>query len=147
MAENTWEAVALPLLEYVAEHGGQFAVLSVGDIADGIGIDPEVAARELDRLSSAGFLAGGVEKFLGGDVRPWHLEPSDLGERGLRAVRSWPSEDPYEALIEALDKRITTAPDSQTRTRLQALKSAAGDVGKATLSALLAELAKGTFHF
>ena len=40
MAEDRWYRDDLPLLECVSEHGSADAFLSVGEIADGTGIDP-----------------------------------------------------------------------------------------------------------
>lgn len=147
MAEDTWRSVAVPLLECIHEHGGQLSLLSVEELSQRTGLEPLVVAEEVERLADAGYLAGGLHKMLtGGDPRPWYLERAALAERGLRVVGAWPSEDPYDALIEALDRRIAAESDEPTKGRLRALRDAAADVGKATIAGLVVELAKGTIR-
>lgn len=148
MVEDTWRSVALPLMEYIHEHGGMLTVLSVEQLSSGTGLEPLVVAEEIDRLAEAGYLAGGLQKTMtGGDPRPWFLKRAALAEKGLRVVGAWPSEDPYDALIETLDRRIAAASDEPTKGRLQALRTSVAEVGKATIAGLIVELTKGTIHF
>ena len=148
MAEDRWYAVALPILDYVHERGGTFVLLRIGDIAEGTGLEPVEVATEVERLSGAGYLAGSIRKMMSGDdPSPWFLENSSLGERGLRVVGAWPSEDAYEALLDLLEQHIETTSDPTTRSKLSALRGSVSDVGKATIAGLLVELAKGNFHF
>jgi hypothetical protein len=58
MAEDRWQTVAVLILEYVHENGGQFELLSVGEIAVATRIDPKEVAVELDSLSDAPEAAG-----------------------------------------------------------------------------------------
>jgi hypothetical protein len=95
-----------------------------------------------------GYLTGPLHKLLsGGDTRSWFLENSHLGERGLRTVGAWPSDDPYEALVEILQRQIEETSDPEKKTRLQAFRSSLADVGRATVAGLLVELLKGDVHF
>lgn len=81
MAEDRWYRIAIPILEYVANNGGPFVLLSMGDIADALHLDPMEVATELDELCAAGYVAGDVRKMLtGGDARPWYLEKSLLAK-------------------------------------------------------------------
>lgn len=117
------------------------------ELSQRTGLEPLVVAEEVERLADAGYLAGGLHMLLtGGDPRPWFLERAALAERGLRVVGAWPSEDPYDALIEALDRRIAAESDEPTKGRLRALRDAATAVGKATIAGLVVELAKGTIR-
>lgn len=148
MVEDTRQSVALPPMEYIHEHGGMLTVLSVEQLSGGTGLEPLVVAEEIDHLAEAGYLAGDLHKTLTGpDPRPWFLERAALAERGLRVVGAWPSEDPYDALIEALDRRVAAASDEPTKGRLQALRPSVTEVAKATVAGLIVELAKGTIHF
>jgi len=65
MAEDRWYRVALPILEYVHEHGGQLTLLGVGDIADGTDLEPEEVAEEIEQLSAAGYLAAPAARSAG----------------------------------------------------------------------------------
>ena len=148
MAEDRWYAVALPILDYVHDNGGPLVLLHIGDIAEGTGLDPVQVATEVERLSSADYLAGSIRKLMSGDdPSPWFLENSSLGERGLRVVGAWPSDDPYEALMDLLEQHIEATSDPTTKSKLSALRGSVSEVGKATIAGLLVELAKGNFHF
>jgi hypothetical protein len=148
MAEDRWYDVALPILEYVHAHGGPLDLLSVADIAEGTGLSPQDVAVELDSLCQAGFVNGTLRKMMtGGDPSPWFLESSSLGERGLRVVGAWPSDDAFEALVAILDRQIAATADPEKISKLSALRSSVADVGKATFAGLLVEFAKGNIHF
>jgi hypothetical protein len=148
MADDRWYRIDLPILEYVQEHGGPFELLSVGYIAQAMGLDPTEVAVGLDNLSSAHYLAGRVQKpMTGGDPSPWFLEDSSLGERGLRVVGAWPSDDPYEALVKLLERHIAATSDEEKKSKLKALERSVTEVGKATIAGLLVEFAKGTIRF
>jgi hypothetical protein len=148
MAEDRWYTVAVPILELVHENGGQMHIVNIGQIAAGTGLEPNEVADEVERLCDAGYLTGPLRKMMsGGDTRPWFLENSHLGEKGLRVVGAWPSDDPYEALVEILQRQIEETSDPEKKTRLQAFRSSLADVGRATVAGLLVELLKGDVHF
>ncbi len=150
MAEDRWRSIALPILEFIHEHANShgFGVLNVGTIAEGTGIDPWEVAHELDRLHEAGYLSARLQMLAsGGDPRPWFISGAGLGERGLRTVGAWPTDDPYEALVELLERRIGETTDQETKTKLMNLKGAMATVGKSTVAGLLVALATGGIHF
>jgi hypothetical protein len=148
VVEDRWHSVAVPILEYMREHARPMTMIPVWHIADATGIDPTDVAVELDSLIAAGYVVGPLRKTMsGGDPTSWFLESSSLGERGLREVGAWPSDDPYEALLDLLDRRIEATSDPAERSKLAALKSSVSDVGKQLIAGLLVEVAKGTIRF
>jgi hypothetical protein len=147
VAEDRWYSVALPILDCVHDAGGKTGFLSVGAIAAATGIPPNDVVDEVERLCAAGYLTGPLQKLgSGGDVRQWFLENSLLRERGMRVVGAWPSDDPYEALVEILDRLIAATSDPEKRSKLTKLRGSIADVGKATIAGLLVEFAKGNIH-
>lgn len=135
-------------MEFVDVRGKEADVVTVGAIAAATGLDPNDVVDAVESLCAAGFLIGPLQKpMTGGDARPWYLENSLLGERGLRVVGAWPSEDPYEDLVKILERRIEEASDPEKKSKLQALLSSVGEVGKTAIAGLLVEVAKGDLHF
>jgi len=51
----------------------------------------------------------------GGDFSVWALEEGSLGEKRLRIVGAWPSDDPYEALLALLDRSIAATEDPREK--------------------------------
>jgi hypothetical protein len=148
VVEDRWYRYALPLLEYVHKEGRFGVLMPIGGIADALQFDSGDVAAELDRLCRSGYIAGEVHRTMtGGDPRPWFLQGCALAGRGLRSVGAWPSEDPYDALLQLLDRKIEETDEPGPRSKLKALKCSASDVGRATVAGLLVELARGTFHF
>jgi hypothetical protein len=78
------------------------------------------------------------------DPSSWFLERNALGEKGLRYLRIWPSDDPYEALLALLDPQIAQTADPEKKSKLKVLRSSVADVGKQLVAGLLVEVAKGT---
>lgn len=147
VTEDTWTTLSLPLLEEIARLPPEAVGVRVGALADAVGRDPMAVAREVDRLIAAGYLSGRVRKSMTcGDARPW-TAMVDLAERGLRVVGSWPSEDPYEALLATLERRLAAATNEEDRSRLRrvrdGLASMAKDVGSNVLASVIVEASKG----
>ena len=75
------------------------------------------------------------------------LSHPGLAERGARFVGAWPAENPYDAFIDLLERRIASTTDDEHRSRLKKVRDGfvklSGDVGTQTVSALLVELLKG----
>lgn len=93
------------------------------------------ARLALELLEKGDWLAGDWE--MGTD---WPIEVTPT-PRGLAEVRGWPTQTSDTAvvtgLIRALDEAIEQTQDPAERSRLQALRSAAGDVGKSVLAGAL----------
>ena len=111
MADDTWYSVAVPILEYVHDHGGPMKFLEIVNIAQGTALDASVVGPEVDNLVHTGYLRGELHRYLGQGEDGGTLVGCSLGERGLRTIGAWPSDDPYEALLELLDRQIAASPD------------------------------------
>lgn len=150
MAEDTWYSRAVPILGAIAElEGGEQAyVLTIGDLADRVGLDPQEVAVEVERLIDGGYLSGKLTKLMsGGNVRPWHLTgPVRLAPEGARVAGLWPSRDPYETLMTLLERRVAEAPDEETRSKWRKVRDTIGglgkDVGTNLIASVLVELGK-----
>ncbi len=148
--DDTWYSRAVPILRAVREVEGtdESYVLQIGSLADRTGLDPNHIVVEVERLIDDGFLAGKLAKLMtGGDVRPWHVNNARLAPSGARALGLWPSNDPYEALLALLERRVTEAPDEDTRSKLRKVRDTiAGlgrDVGSNLIANVLVELGRG----
>jgi hypothetical protein len=147
MAEDTWYQLALPVLEYLS-HREPFTFPNVGEMADALGADPNAVVVEIDRLAEAGYIRGGVRKMAtGGDPRPWMFHQPELAERGARAVGMWPAEDPYDALLALVERRISEEADEERRSKLRRLAGSLADLGKSVGTAIPIEWAKATIRF
>lgn len=91
--------------------------------ADAIGMSHEDADWAADRLYRAEML-----RALTGDDRM--ISVHEVTEKGLQASGEWPAstEQAAQALLDALDDAINNAPDPEERSKLQALRSAAGNL-------------------
>ena len=69
----------------------------------------------------------------------WDLR---LRERGRRAVKQWPSDDPGETLVQLLEERLSQASDPAERSRLSQVLDAVRDVGTGVLSGVLSDLVR-----
>ena len=141
MQQDTWQTIAIPILEYVAHHESD-GLIMIGDLADAIDADPMTVSQEVDRLAGAGYLGDAVAKTMsGGDARPWHFR-SILAERGARTVGMWPAADPYATLLDVIDRRIAEESEPTERSKLQKLRSGIAEVGKGVAIGILIEVAK-----
>jgi predicted ArsR family transcriptional regulator len=148
MADDTWTTVAVPILESLATLPPEAIGVDIGPLADDVGLDPLVVCRELERLIEAGYVHGKVQKMMtGGDARPWHYLGHGLAERGARVVGQWPDEDPYAALLDAIDRRIAAQDDpeeaSKWRRARQRVVELGQDVGSKVAAGVLIEVMKG----
>ena len=131
MTASTWEQREQPILEAIAsfEEAGEDATNE--SVAAATGLEPSVVGRTMRRLDQAGFISAADATSMG-DPHPVYVE-AELLERGLRVVGQWPPEV-ADAFLGRLDAAIAAATDPDERTRLERLRSAAGDVGKAVVS-------------
>jgi predicted ArsR family transcriptional regulator len=145
MLDDTWEAIALPIMTYVGSTN-QFTgwPITVGDLADAVGASPEDTYEELVRLVGAGYLTAEITPYLGTPVARYNVFNPQLEERGARAVGKWPPEEMYDALLAQLERRLEATTDAEARGRLERFRTALADIGKSTASALLVEVMKGS---
>ena len=140
MASETWNQVAVPILEYVVEHRGGRPPIKVADVGGAIGASDDEVVTEVERLIESGFLVGELVKYLGPSGH-WMLYPIDLSERGLCAVGVWPSDDPIDALNEVVGRLIDQAHEPVERSNLEKFRAAALSLGRETFVAVVASLA------
>ena len=150
MTADTWYSRALPILEAVRDTEGsdESFVFMIGDLADRTGLDPRHVVVEVERLIEGGYLSGKLGgPVSGGDFRPMHISSARLAPAGARVVGLWPPDDPYEALLTLLERRVAEAPDEETRSKWRkARDSIAGlgkDVGSNVIAGVLVEFARG----
>jgi hypothetical protein len=148
-SDDAWYSRALPILEAVRDIEGsdESYVFQIGALADRTGLDPRHVVVEVERLIEGGYLSGKLAKMMtGGDVRPWHVNNARLAPAGARVVGLWPSNDPYEALLAVLERRVTEAPDEETQSRWRKVRDTiAGlgkDVGTNLIAGVLVELGR-----
>lgn len=163
MLMDRWYRVAIPILEYVHENSDPEDSLYVGQIAAGTGLGPEDVSIELESLFDAGYLVGDFRKYIGGSPSSWNIFSCSLSERGLRAVDAWPSDNPYDPLIQMIERQtelierltqvviqrqrelkmerqIATAPAEGALSKQAALGESFTDLGKATIAGLLLQV-------
>lgn len=150
MSNDSWYSRALPILQAVGEvEGTEDAYgLRIGDLADRTGLDPRQVAVEVERLLDGGYVSGQLAKSASrGNVRPWRISSARLAPAGARAVGLWPSDDPYEALLALLERRVAEAQDEETRSKWRRVRDTIGglgkDVGSNLLASVLLELSRG----
>jgi hypothetical protein len=139
MAEDTWNPVALPILNAIAqiEHE-DVDIISVSALAERANVDPGDAEAELELLMDGGFVRG---HFLGGAGADRDYCDPGLAVPGARAVRRWPPEDVYDALVQILDQGISDeAIDPATRTKLQRFRDSLLQIGQSVATDFLVQL-------
>jgi hypothetical protein len=121
---------------------GPHGLTSLDDISEATGLSHVEIEVELERLIDAGFINGEIHRTMAGDSRGhWRLKGVMLLERGSRVVGQWPSDDPYDALLELIDQRILDdSLDDDTKGRLRRLRGTLVDVGKGAAGGVLAAL-------
>lgn len=143
MAEPTWETVAIPIMDAVdalqREGVGSVALVK---IAEQSGLTFEQVEAEIDLLVAAGYVGYEVVREQG-RPRAARLNFAQVYEKGARIIGRWPSSDPYDALLELLDRRILDDRiDDDTRSSLRKLRGALVDVGKGAAGGVLAALVR-----
>jgi hypothetical protein len=72
--------------------------------------------------------------------------PVRLTGAGAQIVGRWPSHDPYQALLEVLERRIAEAPNETDRTKWRKVRDTmtklGSDVGTNFIATLIVEAAK-----
>jgi hypothetical protein len=140
MAELTWADREGPLLQraYDLLESGVHPV-PTEDLLE-LGVDRAVVVRTVRRLAEAGYVSvHDVSTMAESDF--WVL---DLTAAGLRSIGAWPNPaDASDVFLSVIDKLIERSADPEEQTRLEKLKSVAGDVSKASLTALVVGAVKG----
>jgi len=138
---DLWETRALPILRYIAEHEGERPLIHLGELADAIGVAPNLLAIEVERLIDADYIPGELHRWSDTDPREWFLSNPRLSERGARAVTVWPE---AEQLLQVLEARASDEPDPGRKKALIMLAGAAKDVGVPVIAEILSAAAKRT---
>jgi hypothetical protein len=142
-----WERVDRPVLEKVAELGGddEDPIRNTHVLTEALGddFDQRRVARSVGRLVDGRYLD--ASDACSSDSDEWLA--IRLAEKGRRFVGMWPSDDAARALLELLDERIAQEDDPDERTRLQGLREAAKNVGQGVLSGVLVEAFKRGLMF
>lgn len=139
MAESTWDR-DLQLLEELAA-----AELADGDVdptalADQFGMPRHLVVNTIRAFIEEGFVAGDD---ISADGLPMlRLHRPRLLAKGRRAVGAWPSNDPFEALLSLVERRIADETDEARKSSLVRFKDDLYGIGKGVAGALLAEFAK-----
>lgn len=139
--EDEWSTLHLPLLVAVhLELRQSRRSIRVSDVSVP-GFDQQALTDAAIELEAADYL-NGVPVVRGGPAHNFAVR--HLEERGLRAVKAWPSEDPFEALIAAL-QRLEESPDQETATTAKRVRdgflSAGRDTAVGVMSTLIAAAA------
>lgn len=143
MAEDRWYSLDVPILEFIDSRRQKAGVITAREIAEAIKADPIEVGTELEGLCEDNYVAAKLYKPGAAPRGEWQLNRCALADKGLRVVGARPSGDPYEALVKLLDRRIEETEDADQKSKLQKFMSSVGDIGKATVSGLLVEWAKG----
>jgi hypothetical protein len=141
MAEETWESVAVPILNAISELD-QVDIISVSELAERANVDPDNAQAELELLIAGGFVRGRFLDGLGADRD--YCDPG-LAPAGARAVGRWPPEAVYDALLQILGQRISDEIDPAKRTKLQQFRDSLLQIGQSVAAEVLASLIRSPF--
>jgi DNA-binding transcriptional ArsR family regulator len=132
---DLWTLRELPVLDAIAQGEAEGVdMVNFQDLVTVLKMDPQAVARSLEALVDAGYVTlvdcSSMVGFDALDIR--------LMERGRRATGQWPSDDPFDALVQVIEARsVDSGTDELTRTKLRGLLDDLQDVGKATATAVL----------
>lgn len=134
--EDTWNPRDLLILAVVAE-GEAEGVRDVNTewIQDRTNLTGDQIVAGLDALIDGRYVSATEASTM---AATYYMSVK-LRERGRRTVGTWPSEDSYAALVNAVEAAAQDAPDEETRSRLvrlrEGLLGVSRDVGVAVLTA------------
>jgi hypothetical protein len=135
-----WDTVEVPLLEEVAAAERENREARLYDVADELELGDPRAWDTIRRLRADGLIDGMFVETMRQPRPP--MACVRLTGRGARAVGLWPSSDPTQAMLSALDRMVASAPDSE-RTKLAVLREALVDVGTGVVTQLVSRAASG----
>lgn len=134
MAESTWEAREIPILEAVAAAGGE--PLESDAIVEATGLEPSAVGYGVEALVDGQYLTGKDWGDMSSTFPEWGR--LRLAERGRRAVGAWPREEGgLDVLLDLLAERIAATDDPDERSRLERFRDAAKDMGSQVGTSLL----------
>lgn len=141
---DVWRSRAEPILRAVAAREGFGNLVTVEEIADATGLTHEQVDTELIRLLDGDYIdASDYSKTAAAGRRGhWKLVSPVLTERGARTIGMWPTNDPYELLVQLLERQISEEPNEERKGKLRRLRDDLGDIGKGTVSGVLVEMMK-----
>jgi hypothetical protein len=146
VVDDKWYSRALPVMEVVSGYEDEGKdIVTIGEIAEAAGLEAQPVLAELRRLVLEGFVGERIDVTMGANPRYADLVSPSLLEKGARAVNAWPPEDPYDALVTLLDRRLAEETNEERRGKLQKTRDVVLDVGKGVLTGVLADLAKRPF--
>ena len=135
--ESSWGRVALPVLRGLLEAEREDRRTDLEGLRE---LTPDASEREfhnaLEDLCEDGYILGRAVAEPGSPY-PGEYLGLRLAPRGRRAVRDWPGDDAFEALMIALDAAIDRATEPAERTKLEKLKATAQEVGQGVLTSIL----------
>jgi hypothetical protein len=143
LSTNTWERVALPLIELVHEAEQTGGEPNLEAFCADTGAAKAVVNAELQRLLDAALITG-KPIYGAGSTLPIRFPKAHVTSKGAEKLGLWPSSDPYDALVQLLQAAIAD-PDtsSEARSKYQQFLDAATDVGKGTVVGILTALIRG----
>ena len=144
MASNTWNTVAVPLLEHFATHEAEYAerlnAIGLSEILAATGLNATAVALELTRLFDGGYLEGEFTREHPA-AQSWLVAPT-LTERGARASGRWPPNDPGQAMLAVIERMLAAARTPAERSFLQKMKDSFAGVPGNIAGGLAVEVAK-----
>ncbi len=132
MVERSWEDLEQPILEAVAELEDTDVDVGLPALADHTGLPLDRVRIGVRRLFDTDLLTG-----LDASADEFYPISLRLLPRGRQMVRQWPSNDPAEALLQALAQRIAVEQDPEVRGRLEKARDSLGRVGQGVLAGII----------
>lgn len=141
---SLWLHRSLPVLQWIADHEGTKTIVSLGDIADAVGLTADEVDSELERLHRDGLVDAEIARTLnGGNAAGWHVAAPRLTGAGARALGEWPDGERFLAVIEQLSRE---EPDEARRSALARIAGVLREVGTSVVSDLLVAYLRSVGH-
>jgi predicted ArsR family transcriptional regulator len=86
-----WSELALPVLKWIQAHEGMPTSVTLGDIADAVGLTAEQVRTELGRLHGDRLIEMQLSKALRADPAGLWVFGARLTGAGARAIAEWPA--------------------------------------------------------
>jgi hypothetical protein len=142
---STWDARELQILFEVHRAEEEGRRCSLRDLLNSLVSIPSPGVHlGLRSLHEASYISGNILSAWNGKA-PAGVEDMRnirLQERGRRAIHQWPSDAPYERLLQIVDHRLAEEIDPEQRSRLVKLREFVVGAGKDVFVSVLAEVAR-----